>query len=231
MYSFRPLVAINLCTDGSPSRPHLTIFIQSGSAIPMQLYHLFFSWSWNLLLRAALPCPSTLPPCGQGVKKVQSCRPTPGSDAFVVCTISGGLHINICWMTNDISLPKVHSMGRSHPIPTSSPCHPLLLWSPRPCWDSAPSWSPLVFPMQLTWWTKRSLSNLSLRRLVSLVISRWSGLWRIYCALISHAGKLLSNFKPLTHQFRQGASPPLGRQGDSNLLEISQLWICLWNVL
>ena len=114
---------------------------------------------------------------------------------------------------------KVYSMGHSHPNPTSSPCHPLLLWSPRPCWDSAPSWSPLVFPMQLTWWTKRSLSNLSLRRLVSLVISRWSGLWRMYCALISHAGKLLSNFKPLTHQFRQGASPPLGRQGDSNLLE------------
>ena len=48
---------------------------------------------------------------------------------------------------------------------------------------------------------------------------------------ISHADKLLSNFKPLTHQFRQGASPPRGRQGDSNLLEISQCLICLWNVL
>ena len=122
-------------------------------------------------------------------------------------------------------------MGHSRPNPPSSPCHPLLLWSPRPCWDSAPSWSPLVFPMQLTWGTTWSLSKLGLRRLVSFHISRWSGLWRMYCALISHAGKLLSNFKPLTHQFRQGASPPLGRQGDSNLLEISQRWICLWNVL
>ena len=156
----------------------------------MQPYHWFFSWSLNLLLGAALPYPSTLPPCGQGVKRVQSCRPTPGSDAIVVCTI--GRYINICWTTNDISPPKVHSMGHSHPNPTSSPCHPLLLWSPTPCWDSAPSWSPLVFPMQLTWWTTWSLSNLSLTGLVSLCmcISRWSG------ECIVHLHHMLAVFCP-----------------------------------
>ena len=114
---------------------------------------LIFFLVFNLLLRAALPCPSTLPPCGQGVKRVQSCRPTPVSDDIVVCTNSGGQYVNICSMTNDISPPKLHSMRHPHPNPTSSPCHPLPLWSPRPCWDSEPSLSPLVFPMQLTWWT------------------------------------------------------------------------------
>ena len=173
MYSFRALGAISLCSDGSPSRPHLTNLIHSSSASSKHLYQWFFSWFLNLLLRAALPCPSTLPPCGQGVKRVQSCRPTPGSDAIVVCTI--GQYINICWTTNDISPPKVHSMGHSHPNPMSSPCHPLPLWSPKPYWDSEPSLSPLVFPMQLTWWTTWSLSNLNLTRLVSLFISRWSG--------------------------------------------------------